>query len=84
MSKIPEKYWIRVKIEDAITPKDGHIAYVNRWWGVKDGHILFYLSYNGPQCNSNQHIAEYLDKKFDRTSQFIPVVYVPHNCNDYV
>lgn len=84
MSKIPEKDWIKVKIEDAIIPHEGYTVIMDRWWSVKDGYIFYYRYYTCPQCNSNKDITERLGEKHGRTPQFIPIVYQPHNCNDYV
>jgi hypothetical protein len=85
MSKpIPEKDWINVKIEDATVPKDGYVVIKDRWWAVKDGKIRFYRTYCSPQCNSNKTITEQVGKKWMDSVQFIPVVFTPHNCNDYV
>ena len=81
--KIPEKDWIIVKIEDAIIPKNGYVAITDRWWAVKDGCIRFYRNYCSPQCNSNKLITERVGRDWHDSVQFIPVVFTPHDCNDY-
>jgi hypothetical protein len=84
MSNIPDKDWICVKIEDAVTPRDGYVVIKDRWWSVKDGCIRFYRGYWSPQCNSNKAISEHIGASWHDRVEFIPLVYVPHDCNDYV
>jgi hypothetical protein len=47
-----------VSIEDVSTPKEGYIVRLNRWWIVRDGHVLFYKQY-WPQCNPSKEMVEY-------------------------
>ena len=76
---------IHISYEEATTPTEGAIVMMNRWWTVyKEGHISVYTAgvapnkitglYRtySPQCNSNEHIANY---RLKRKAVFLPIVY---------
>lgn len=69
----------------------------DRWWIMSDeGTIAFYQGrtmpregrekYNMPQCNTDRRITDKIIETWkDPTihAEFIPVIYVKHNCSDY-
>jgi ribosomal protein L17 len=70
--------WILVPVDDLIQPKDCHICMVNRWWVVNDDNeVLFYKTYNHPQCNTNEAIARNIAKT--TYVKFIEMAYVPQS-----
>ena len=72
--------YILAPIEDIITPKEGRVVFMERWWNVtEDDKVLFYRSYASPQCNSNKRIADHLcDYRDIKTKTvFIPVAFCP-------
>jgi len=83
--------WILVPLSDITTPKEGRICYSSRWWLVtSNNEVLFYKSYNSPQCNGNKKLSEYLAGRISKeiedsnlTCQFIDMAFIPHDCGDY-
>jgi hypothetical protein len=82
---IPVKDYIKMKISDASVPREGimHVM-LNRWWMTDGENILFYRSYSYPQCNHNKKIASQISEGQNRDVVFMPIVYVPHDCSDYL
>ncbi len=73
-----------IKIEDAITPKDGLYRIVcDYWWIVSNDNTLMYGA--SLQANSNKTVAEHVRDKVYPTSRVeqIPVVYIPINYKEY-
>lgn len=83
-NKINMDHMKKVPVDKATTPQEGlHYCYVDRWWTVLDGYLLFYRPtkrhWGAPQCNGSKVIAEGLAKKLypEATVQQIPLVFVP-------
>jgi len=81
-SKIPK--YLYVKISDAIVPRDGYTVMLNRWWVTKDDCLVYYRDMLHPQCNTDVRITKRLCEISGGVVKFIPIVYEPHNCYDYV
>jgi hypothetical protein len=81
--RIVTKDFKRLKIEEAIKPKNGLTeTFLNRYWVVtQDNEILFYRG-TSPQCNGDGDIANRLNYK-DCTIQFIPAVFVRIRAEDW-
>ena len=74
--------WIKMKVEDLLTPKEGRVCYGPRWWAVtEDDCVLFYKSYNSPQCNTVKSICEHI--RPDCRVEFFDIAFVPHKCEDW-
>jgi len=80
--------WILAPIADITIPKPGRMCYGPRWWAVTSkGEVLFYESYNYPQCNLNKKIVDAISKNLNvppNTPQYIEMVFLPHRCSDYI
>lgn len=76
-----EKLLTRIPISKATQPFDGALVIANRYWTVVDGCILFYRK-KSPQCNSDRRLVEHTNKRLYPTAtvEFLPVVFVEHNC----
>ena len=76
----------KVTIEKATTPFNGAMVMTNRYWIVIDDCILFFGKNKSPQCNSDQRLAEYINKRLypEASVKFLPVVYIEHNCYDFM
>jgi hypothetical protein len=69
-----------VHVDELVTPREGQVVYLNRWWVVVNDHVLFYNrgSAYAPQCNPDKTVAEYMVKKYPNASVYqIPVAFVP-------
>ena len=82
--------FVKLPIQEATVPKDGYVCLANRYWIVTENNeLLFYIGnsrkkhYCSPQCNYNESITKRLCKDGTKVL-FIPFVFVPHNCHDYV
>ncbi len=79
--------WILASLEDITTPIPGRIVYKPAWWKVTENdEVLFFDTYDSPQCNQNRLIAESLASGFDApatTVRFLALTFLPHNCSDY-
>ncbi len=66
----------KITIEEAIKPKDRARVYINKYWSVVNGCVLFFEGV-APQCNSNKDIAEMVTKKLFPSGQvkFLDIVY---------
>jgi hypothetical protein len=69
-----------VHIDELVTPRDGQVVYLDRWWVVVDDHVLFYIkrgSYS-PQCNMQKTVAEHMVNRYpNATIRQIPTAFVP-------
>jgi hypothetical protein len=85
MSLLAANY-IRMKVSDLTTPQAGRSVMLDHWWLVTDDdEVLFYKHITSPQCNTNRSIVERLGtKEIKTTPRYIPIAYLPHNCQDYV
>jgi hypothetical protein len=64
-------------------------VYRNWWWVVTDNdEIIFYCKYGlSPQCNPNESIARSIQEKEWHPGTHVEqleVVFVPHDCHDYI
>lgn len=79
--------WILAPVSDITTPKPGRICYGPRWWAVTpDNKVLFFDTYNSPQCNISKAMVERLGKGFgspDTTPVYLEMTFLPHNCSDF-
>jgi hypothetical protein len=79
-----EDLYIKMKIADATIVPEGFVHILkDRWWSTDGENILFFRNYDSPQCNSNKEIAEQIAANHKGQVVFMPLVYLPHNCNDY-
>jgi hypothetical protein len=84
--KKPSDNFIHMSVSELTAPHDGRIVYLNRWWCVTDKEeVLFFRTYNSPQCNSNQEITKRLCVKdyIKSTPVFIPIAFVPVDWSGY-
>ena len=69
-----------IHVDELVTPREGQVVYLDRWWIVVDDHVLFYnkgYAYS-PQCNRQKSVAEHMVKKYPNgTTYKIPVAFVP-------
>jgi hypothetical protein len=84
------EYFKKTPIAQATTlPETGEFIHVirDRYWAVTDDDcILAYKGYSR-QCNSNEGIVQRLissDRHPGVKVVFLPLVFLPHNCRDYV
>ena len=78
-----------VPIAEITTPSGGRIVYPESWWVVTpEREVLFYTKHKdhvSPQCNTNRQIVDGWIENFPNcTVERLPLVYLKHNCNDYV
>lgn len=77
-----EGRWILVPIADITRPKTGRICYGQRWWRVtRNDEVLFFDTYDSPQCSINKVIADRLGHGFDApltTVRYIEMAYIPN------
>ncbi len=69
-------------IDEATTPKDGHVVYANRWWVVNPERtaITFarFGSYRSPQCNHDERITRGVMELYpNHEVMLLPAVYLP-------
>jgi len=66
-----------IPVEEAIKPKDQHVALIDRWWIVVDNCIMIYADF-APQCNRDKRISEKIQKKIYPmgTVEQIPMVFI--------
>jgi hypothetical protein len=85
----------RMSLDELTTPKPGRLCYGPAWWTVTaEREVLFFMpgkrrDYGSPQCNSNEDCARYLHRSKEQefpgsTVEFVPMAFIPHDCNDYV
>jgi hypothetical protein len=76
--------WILAPVEDITQPSDGRVCYADRWWAVTENReVLFFRSYDSPQCNKLKIVAERLGKGFnapETTLVFINMAFIPPSC----
>ena len=71
---IGEITYTKVPKSEVITPKNGYICMLNRYWYVTDDDcVLFYG--DSPQCNQDKRIMEYRSSMKQYKIEFIPVAY---------
>jgi hypothetical protein len=76
------KPWIKMPVDELVTPKAGKICKGPAWWAVTpDNCVLFFKSYNSPQCNQQKAIVERIRPGLE--AREIPMAYLPHRCEDY-
>lgn len=69
-----------VHVDELVTPHEGQVVYMDRWWIVIDSHVLFYNKRGAysPQCNHDKTVAEYMVRKYPNATVYqIPVAFVP-------
>jgi hypothetical protein len=75
--------YIRAPLQDITTPKEGRVCLLNRFWLVTgDGEVLFYRTYEAPQCHANEEAVKQLNAQLlagpaNWRVEKIPVAYVP-------
>lgn len=52
-----------VPISEITQPRDGYIAYMNRWWLTDEAGNVFFYRGKAPQCNSSREVAEWVCKR---------------------
>lgn len=69
---------VKIKVEEAILPKDGWTVLTNRWWIVKDECVMLFKGWS-PQCNSEKKISESIRDKIypGAVVRFLEAVFVP-------
>lgn len=69
---------VYVPYEEAVTPKQGRVCHVNRWWIVHpEKGLTFYKSRKSPQCNDYEFAVRDWAKRFPgHVVQQIPVAYI--------
>lgn len=78
MSKLTDPRWVKIPLEEAVSPKDGYVVMLDMWWEVVDGCVL---GWNpdirfppSPQANKNKTVVQALKHK-ESSVVFLPVVY---------
>jgi len=59
----------------------------DRFWAVSEDDCILTYKGSSPQCNDNEGIVERIIKGDHHPGvkvQFIPLVFLPHDCRDYV
>ena len=79
----------RVPIDEIAAPKPGRICYPESWWLVTpEREVLFFTKHSdhaSPQCNANKAVADRLFGKYPCcTVERLPIVFLDHDCHDYV
>lgn len=79
-----KKKWRLVDLEDLQSPKNGYICFMDRYWLVTEGKVLFYGT--SPQCNTDQAVVDHIlaqglaAQDFPNLEcVFVPVAYLPPN-----
>jgi len=77
--------FIKVPLEDALTPKAGFVCITDHWWVIEDNCLLGFKLYGekskerpSPQCNSQKSIVDMLLRKErykNAQAIHLPVVY---------
>lgn len=91
---LPAEHFRKVPMAEATEPRSGSVeVYRDYWWFVtEDDCLLFYTRgirryFGSPQCNSQEGTARVLNDRsgypMPTTVQQIPLVFVPHRCEDY-
>lgn len=88
MSETKNPYVV-LTVEEATTPPKVCGLYrvmTNRYWRVNSkNELLFYKSYDYPQCNSHKVVTEQIKPKLaggeESSVLYLPCVYVPHECD---
>lgn len=74
--------WIKMSIAELTTPQPGRICKAPAYWAVTpDDCVLFYKSYNSPQCNTDETIVRHIRPGLE--VRHIPLAFVPHRCSDF-
>lgn len=92
MKEKNDKDLVFISLEKATTPFDGAIAMTNRFWSICPERGLIFWKPKGrkgsgsPQCNSDERMSKHLNEKLYpwAETKFVPVVYIEHNCYDYI
>jgi hypothetical protein len=73
-----------VPIED-LRARDGTFSvYVDWWWLTYPQHGLAFYG-NAPQCNKSEILTERVGSRYPWAVVVrVPLVFVPHNCADYL
>lgn len=80
MDRYNDSKWIRVPLKDVVTPKEGYVCKLNRWWAVLPNEetgeqdVLFFRSLSSPQSNPDKSVVVHLHPTLD--VMFISVAYV--------
>ena len=85
--EIPLSKFERVPIADIDHPEVARICYPPSWWIVSPDREVFFFrpNHTSPQCNDNRLIVDRWLPRFPGcTVEQLPMVYLKHNCNDYV
>jgi hypothetical protein len=78
-----EKPWIKMPVSELMTPKAGKMCKAPMYWAVTpDDCVLFFKTYNSPQCNTIKELIEHVRPNME--IRFIETAFVPHNCSDFV
>jgi hypothetical protein len=59
-------------------------VYKDRWWSTDGENIFFYRGYGSPQCNRHKTISERLGARRGHGVVFLPRVFVPHDCREFL
>lgn len=78
-----EGEWIFALIEDILHPKDGYRCIGPAWWVVTPSNeVIFFKSYNFPQCTYTKSIADFLVKRsvspLSSESRLIEMAFIPN------
>ena len=80
--------FLYIPIDTLISPIHGVAdIYIDQWWVHHPNKgLAFYKRYTSPQCNKNEGVAKLLTRACHPKAECIkvPVVFVPHNCGDYM
>jgi hypothetical protein len=78
--------FILMPLSGLLTPSEGSICMLDRWWVVRGLDALFYKGYTSPQCNSLLVLASKIavNVPFPTELLYIRVAYIPHQCSWYV
>lgn len=79
--KLNDKDYKKISILELTTPKAGKICRGAAWY-VTDGENVFLYKGTSLQCNSNKAVIEHLypDEKYIH----LEMVFVKHDCRDYI
>lgn len=71
-------------IEEASTPKSGHIVVIDGYWMLTEDNKIAIYKGIGPQYNPTLKMVESLCERMGYKSVIqVPIVYAFHNCNWY-
>ena len=86
----PKEKFTRIPVEQVtVLPKHGgfYDLILDHWWGItSDNEILLYRGYSR-QCNVSKEITERVIRCEGHPATsvvFLPIVYLKHECKDYL